>query len=53
MKWLINTLAASFAGGIAWWLGAKVGIMTAFFLSTIASGVALYYSAKWIREHLP
>lgn len=50
---LLSLLGALFGGWIGWWLGDFVGLMTAFFLSTIASGVGLYAGrrlAQWMVE---
>lgn len=53
MKWLIAMLAGSLGGGLGWWLGAKVGVMTAFFLSILGTAAATYYARRWITEYLP
>ena len=53
MSGLLSLLGALFGGWIGWWLGDFVGLMTAFFLSTIASGVGLYAGrrlAQWMVE---
>jgi hypothetical protein len=46
-------LAGSLGGGIGWWLGGQVGVMTAFFLSILGTAVAMYFTRKWIAEYLP
>jgi hypothetical protein len=53
MKWMIAMVAGSLAGGVGWWIGAKVGIMTAFFLSILATAVGTYYARRWIADYLP
>lgn len=45
MDRLLKIIAMTVGGWLGWWAGAKVGIMTAFFASVIASGLALY---AWI-----
>ena len=42
MKRLLGFVGASAVGGIGWWLGARVGIMTAFILSTLGTGIGIY-----------
>lgn len=42
MSKLLMLLGSSVGGAIGWWLGARVGIMTAFFLSVLGTGVGLY-----------
>lgn len=42
MSKLLTFLAATVGGAIGWWLGARVGIMTAFMLSTVGTGVGVY-----------
>ena len=48
VPWLTTTVGSS----IGWWLGAKVGMMTAFMLSMVGFGVGLYYGKKWLAENL-
>lgn len=42
MSKLLTFLGATVGGAIGWWLGARVGIMTAFMLSTVGTGVGVY-----------
>jgi len=53
MRGLIGMLGSSIVGGVGWWLGAKVGIMTAVALSGVGSGVGLYYARRFCDEYLP
>jgi hypothetical protein len=46
MTKLIMFLAATIGGAIGWWLGEGVGIMTAFMVSTVFSGIGIYYGKK-------
>jgi hypothetical protein len=48
VPWFTSTIV-SYAG---WWLGAKLGIMTAFMLSMVGFGVGMWYGRKWLAEHL-
>jgi hypothetical protein len=53
MNKVIAFLGGSLLGGIGWWAGAPIGMMTAFMLSTVGTGVGMYYAKKWADEHLP
>jgi hypothetical protein len=46
MTKLIVFITATIAGAIGWWLGEGAGIMTAFMVSTVFSGVGIYYGRK-------
>lgn len=46
MKKLFGSMGAFLGSSIGWYAAAKFGFMTAFFVSTIAGGVGLYYGAK-------
>ena len=35
-------LGATVGGAIGWWLGARVGIMTAFIVSMLGTGIGVY-----------
>jgi hypothetical protein len=39
---LLTFVGATVGGAIGWWLGARVGTMTAFMVSTLGSGVGVY-----------
>lgn len=44
-------LTGSFVGGaIGWWLGAFVGVMTAFILSVAGTGAGLYAARRIAAE---
>ncbi len=43
---ILGTLGAFVGGSIGWWIGAKVGMMTAFVVSTIATGFGIYYGRQ-------
>jgi hypothetical protein len=53
MRTFIALLGASIAGAAGWWVGAFVGFMTAFVVSTVASGVGWYFARRWADENLP
>lgn len=46
-------LGTSIVGGIGWWLGDKIGIMTAVVLSAVGTGVGLYLAHRLADSLLP
>jgi hypothetical protein len=49
---LIPWIAATIGSYAGWFLGAKVGIFTAFLVSIVLGGVGLYVGKKWVAENL-
>ena len=52
METLFGFLGATILGAIGWWIGDRVGMMTAFILSTIATGIGLYAGRRIARDFL-
>ena len=52
MQKLVSLMLASFGGWLGWWLGARVGVMTAFFSSVIGTGLGLYAARLLARNYL-
>ncbi|MEO5511150.1 MAG: hypothetical protein ABIV28_08610 [Longimicrobiales bacterium] len=52
MKWMMGGIGATVAGWIGWYLAAPFGMVTAFLVSTVASGFGMYYAARWARRNL-
>jgi len=52
MEKVLGFLGASAVGAAGWWAGERVGFMTAFLLSTVGSGIGLYYGRWLAREYL-
>ncbi|SHO43718.1 hypothetical protein [Desulfopila aestuarii] len=52
MKKLILFIMISLFGSIGWWLGAFVGIMTAYFVSVAGSLVGVYVGVKINQAYL-
>jgi hypothetical protein len=50
MKKLLGFVGATLGGAVGWWAGSAVGIMTAFMVSTVASGVGLYLGRR-LADH--
>jgi uncharacterized membrane protein YbhN (UPF0104 family) len=42
MSKLLTLLGASVGSAIGWWLGARVGMMTAFVVSMVGTGLGIY-----------
>lgn len=51
MSKILAFLGASVGGAIGWWLGARVGMMTAFVVSMFGTGVGVY-AGHWIAARL-
>jgi hypothetical protein len=51
MQKLLGFVGASVIGSVGWWAGARVGVMTGFFLSMVGTGVGLY-AGRRIADHL-
>ena len=45
---MIKFMALAMGGWIGWWIGAHIGLMTAFFLSVIGSALGVYCVIKWM-----
>ena len=43
---LFGFLGATAGGAIGWWLGEPVGMMTAFMLSMVGTGLGIYFGKK-------
>jgi hypothetical protein len=46
MKKMIAFCGLVFGSYIGWWLGAKIGITSAVILSSIGTGIGLYYGRR-------
>jgi hypothetical protein len=52
MKKLCIILGMTVFGWIGWWIGAKIGFMTAYILSTLASMAGVYVGWRIYRDYL-
>lgn len=51
---LLGFIGATVGGAIGWWAGEQIGgMMTAFIISTIASGFGIYYGRKFAAQIEP
>jgi hypothetical protein len=51
MSKLLTFLGASVGGAIGWWVGAPFGIMTAFIVSMVGTGLGMY-GGRWLAGAL-
>lgn len=52
MKKIIAISGMLLGSYLGWWLGEKVGLVTAFMLSTIGAGIGLYVTRRWAKNLL-
>ena len=52
MRGLCIAVAVTVLSSVGWWLGAKVGFVTAFFVSGIGSLVGVYVGWRIHRDYL-
>ena len=44
---VIGFIGATVGGGVGWWLGEQFGgMMTAFVVSTVGTGIGIYYARR-------
>lgn len=53
MKGFLNMMGMSVGGWIGWFLGAQISIFTAFIVSMVGTGVALFYTQRAVKRFLP
>jgi hypothetical protein len=46
MTKLLILVGSTIGGGIGWWLGDRLGMMTAFIVSMIGTGVGIYFGRR-------
>lgn len=46
MARMFGWIGAALGGTVGWWLGAKVGIMTAFMFSMVGTGAGIYLGRR-------
>ena len=51
MRKLLGWVGATVSGGLGWWVGARVGLMTAVVSSAVATGIGLYLG-WWAADRL-
>ena len=53
MNKLMGTIGATVGSAIGWWLGAKVGIMTAFAISMVGTGIVIDAGRRAAEHYTP
>jgi hypothetical protein len=53
MSKVLAFIGATVGGAVGWWLGDRVGLMTAFLLSMVGTGVGMYAGIRFARQYLP
>ncbi len=51
MKKVLGFIGATLGGALGWWVGDAVGLMTAFIVSTVASGIGLYLARRLADQY--
>ena len=51
MRKLMIFIGTTVGGSIGWWLGDFVGMMTVFMLSTVGTGLGMYYAIRASRNY--
>jgi membrane protein YqaA with SNARE-associated domain len=51
MRRFLVLLGSCLGGWAGWWLGARAGLVTAFFVSTIGTGLGVYLGWRIGREY--
>ena len=52
MSRLLGFLGATLGSMFGWWLGAHIGLMTAFFVSIFGTGIGLYSGRRVAANYL-
>lgn len=52
MEALLGFIGAALVGTGGWWLGAHVGVITAFLLNVVGTGIGLYAGRRAARHYL-
>jgi len=52
MASLFGLMGASMGSAFGWWLGEHVGLMTAFLISTVGTGVGFYFRRQIADTYL-
>lgn len=53
MEKLLVMIVSTVTSAIGWWLGAHVGIMTAFFTSIVGLAIGVWGGRRLAREWVP
>jgi len=50
MKKIIVVTGTAAGSWIGWWIGSQIGLMTAFILSMVGTGLGLYFSRRFTQS---
>lgn len=53
MSKLMVLIGATAGGWIGWLAGERFGVMTAFMISMVGTGVGIYVARRWASQYLP
>lgn len=53
VKKLLVLVGTTIGGAVGWWIGDRVGIMTAFMLSMVGTGLGMYVGVRIARQYEP
>jgi len=48
---LMALVGTTIGSGLGWWLGARVGMMTAFICSVVGTGIGLYVARRVVSTY--
>lgn len=51
MTKLLIFVTSTIGGAIGWWLGAFIGMMTAFMISIVGTAAGVYFGRKWAQYY--
>lgn len=51
MRKLLGWIGATVGSALGWWAGARIGVMTAVFVSAVGTGAGLY-AGWWAADRL-
>lgn len=51
MKKLFVLVGTTLGSAVGWWIGDQVGIMTAFMLSMVGTGLGMYFGVRMARQY--
>ena len=53
VKKIFVLVLTTVGSAVGWWIGARVGIMTAFIVSMVGFGVGMWYGARLAKQYEP
>jgi len=53
MSKLLALVGATLGGAVGWWLGSRIGLMTAFFLAVVGTALGVYGGRRLAAHFLP